>query len=326
MSLPHNDHPAAFGQHPNANISSQIEDTNILLKTLVSLQAESILSDDAKGDGGIEDIITSLLKRLPPIFNMSNIQEIIQARSEPDAYKTVLLQEAERYNHLLTLVRETMENLQKAIKGLVLITPDIENVIRSIMEQRVPSIWLKSYPSSKSLTSWTVDLLHRINQIQSWIDNGAPTFFLLSGFTYPTGFLTAVLQNAARDKGVAIDMLSWEFSIINSSSEIKEPPKEGVYISGLFLEGARWDNKENSLAEAFPMELFSTIPVMNFRPVEGKKKNLRGNYPCPLYIYPVRAGTRDRPSFVITIDLHAGQKTEEHWTKRGVAMLLSTAE
>ena len=32
------DHPEAFGQHPNADISSQLDETNILLSTIVSLQ------------------------------------------------------------------------------------------------------------------------------------------------------------------------------------------------------------------------------------------------------------------------------------------------
>ena len=36
------DHPAAFGQHPNADISSQIEDTRGCLDTLVSLQPKAV--------------------------------------------------------------------------------------------------------------------------------------------------------------------------------------------------------------------------------------------------------------------------------------------
>ena len=37
-TLPQSDHPGAFGQHPNADISSQIEDTADLLNTIIALQ------------------------------------------------------------------------------------------------------------------------------------------------------------------------------------------------------------------------------------------------------------------------------------------------
>ena len=37
-AFPQTDHAAAFGQHPNADISSQIEDTSSLLATIISLQ------------------------------------------------------------------------------------------------------------------------------------------------------------------------------------------------------------------------------------------------------------------------------------------------
>ncbi len=36
--------------------------------------------------------------------------------------------------------------------------------------------------------------LQRIDQLTKWITDTYPKVFWLSGFTYPTGFLTAVLQ------------------------------------------------------------------------------------------------------------------------------------
>lgn len=38
--LPQMDHPEAFGQHPNADITSQIQETGMLLETLLSLQPQ----------------------------------------------------------------------------------------------------------------------------------------------------------------------------------------------------------------------------------------------------------------------------------------------
>lgn len=42
--FPKTDHPAAFGQHVNADITSLIEETNALLGTMVSRDDEIILS------------------------------------------------------------------------------------------------------------------------------------------------------------------------------------------------------------------------------------------------------------------------------------------
>jgi len=53
---------------------------------------------------------------------------------------------------------------------------------------------LKAYPSLKALGPWTRDLLQRLDQLKRWIDKGYPTCYWLAGFTYPTAFLTAVLQ------------------------------------------------------------------------------------------------------------------------------------
>lgn len=59
---------------------------------------------------------------------------------------------------------------------------------------QVPPAWLKAYPSLKALGPWTRDLLLRLDQLRRWIDKGYPTCYWLAGFTYPTAFLTAVLQ------------------------------------------------------------------------------------------------------------------------------------
>ncbi len=153
-----------------------------------------------------------------------------------------------------------------------------------------------------------------------------PRVYWLSGFTYPTGFLTAVLQTTARKSGVPIDTLSFEFSVINlDEREIGAPPKEGVYVKGLFLEGAGWDVENGCLCEPNPMELIVPMPILLFRPVENKKRSAKGTYVCPLYLYPVRTGTRERPSFMIHVDLRSGAADPDHWVMRGTALLLSLA-
>ena len=73
------------------------------------------------------------------------------------------------------------------------------------------------------------------------------------------------------------------------------------------------------------MELIVPMPIIHFKPVENKKKVPKGVYLCPMYLYPVRTGSRERPSFVINVELKSGSNGSEHWVKRGTAVLLSLA-
>lgn len=109
---------------------------------------------------------------------------------------------------------------------------------------------------------------------------------------------------------------------------ITAAPKEGAYVSKMILEGASWDVQHSHLAEPEPMQLFSPIPIVHFKPVAKKKTSEHGvthTYSCPLYLYPIRTGTRERPSFMIWVDLEAGEHDAAFWTKRGTALLLSIA-
>ena len=76
---------------------------------------------------------------------------------------------------------------------------------------------------------------------------------------------------------ISVDSLSWEFVVSTvDDNNIMEPPKDGVYVKGLHLEGAGWDKKNACLVEAKPMQLVSPIPTVHFKPVENKKKSGKG--------------------------------------------------
>lgn len=70
--------------------------------------------------------------------------------------------------------------------------------------------------------------------------------------------MTGTLQNFARKYHTAIDKLSFEFEVLEQSEEsILEGPDDGVFVSGMWLEGARWDNASQELTEARTGEMFS---------------------------------------------------------------------
>ena len=79
----------------------------------------------------------------------------------------------------------------------------------------MPAVWLKTYPSLKMLGPWTRDLFQRLDELNHWVVEDYPKVYWLSGFTYPTSFLTAVLQTTARKNAIPIDTLSFEYTPIN---------------------------------------------------------------------------------------------------------------
>lgn len=185
-------------------------------------------------------------------------------------------------------------------------------------------MFLQAYSSMKPLASWIRDLAQRVDLFQTWATTThAPIIFWLSAFTFPTGFLTAVLQTAARANNIPVDALSWDFQAQTNEDSMLTTPKEGVFVKGFFLQGAGWDRKNACLVEANPMQLVVPMPSIYFKPVENKKKTGKGVYVCPTYYYPNRAGASGRPSFVVAVELKAGEKPSEHWIKRGTGLLLS---
>lgn len=325
-SMPQSDHPLAFGQHANSDMTASIDDANTMIDTLVSLQPRVVKAVDEDAVDPLASQCAELLEQTAEPFNMRTVREKLDTRSDPDPLKTVLYQELDRYNKLLSTIRRTLSTIIKVTQGTASITPELEEVMISLGQLKVPKIWGSTYPSMKPLASWMRDLSARVEFFNGWVVDCLPQCWWLPAMTYPSGFLTAVLQVSARANGVSIDSLSYDVPVLTSAdkSSVTSYPKDGVYVYGLYVEGATWNFPGGFLEESRPMELISTMPILHFKPVEGKRKQLKGFYTCPLYMYPVRSGSRERPSYVVSVDLRGGKFSADFWTKRGVAMLLST--
>lgn len=98
--------------------------------------------------------------------------------------------------------------------------------------------------SIKSIYPWVLEVNNRANFFQSWVDSGIPKLFWMNAFFIPHSFLTAILQNHSRKYLIAAEKLTFNVTVMQgiSQAEIEEGPEDGVFVHGLYMEGARWDS------------------------------------------------------------------------------------
>lgn len=105
------DPPVAFGQHNNAEITSQIMDSNDLLKSILSLQP-AIASGGAGNNSAILELINKLVEGLPECISISELKKRINKLNKADKespLNVVLVQEIQRYNILLSRIGNSLE-------------------------------------------------------------------------------------------------------------------------------------------------------------------------------------------------------------------------
>jgi dynein heavy chain len=109
-TLPFNEGPEVFGLHDNANISSAISETNLLLETALSLQPRS---DGGSGKGWGEilaELSQDISNRIPAVFDIEKALILFPVKYE-ESMNTVLTQVIERFSLAYSLTHSLAYSL-----------------------------------------------------------------------------------------------------------------------------------------------------------------------------------------------------------------------
>jgi len=340
--LPLNADPEVFGMHDNASITCAITEADASFAIILQLQPRVAAGAGMSREDQIIEFARMMAVQLPSLYDIDGIG-LLYPTDYHESMNTVLVQEAQRYNRLLGVMHTSLYALQRALKGLVVLSAELEAMGNAVFDQRVPSTWTSAaYPSLKPLSPWFKDLIQRLDFVTTWVELGIPAAFWISGFFFPQGFLTAILQNYARKYSFPIDTVSFSFVFKDEGPEdLTTKAEDGCYIHGLFLEGARWDKNQRSLIDPKPKELFSSLPVLHMLPEQHRPTPTGGIYRCPVYKILTRTGTLSTTghstNFVTWIEIPSNRMTifrsslvsetnaqvkfcdQDYWIKAGVA-------
>lgn len=92
--------------------------------------------------------------------------------------------------------------------------------------------------------------------------------------------------------------------------------QEGVYIYGLYLDGAGWDRRNIRLTESIAKVLVTMLPVIYIFAINSTAPKDPKLYICPVYKKPQRTDL----TFITSLCLKTIQPPD-HWILRGAALL-----
>ncbi|KAG4073254.1 hypothetical protein HA402_008600 [Bradysia odoriphaga] len=313
------DEPQVYGLHPNGDIAYQTSTTNIVLDTILSIEPkDSSGSDGESRESLVARLAKDMLEKLPPTYDPFEMRERLREMGPFNPMVIFLRQELDRMRVVLKFTRTTLSELLLAIEGTIIMNEELQNAFDSIFDAKVPRSWVRKSWESSTLGFWFTELIDRNKQFSLWLFKARPKSFCMSGFFNPQGFLTAVRQETTRaNADWALDEVTLQNEVTKMfENECKIPPKTGVYVHGLYLDGGSWDLKKGVLTEAVNKVLYKMIPVINIFAVNATVPLAPTMYECPVY----KIVKRTNLNFITSLRLKS-DKPSTLWIQRGVALL-----
>jgi len=316
--------PLFFGMHPNAEINFRTVQCEKLFDFLMMLAG----SGD-EGEGGDEgaspmaiaesmaaEILEEVQEKKFPIDDVSRAM----TDEEKGPYQFVFIQECDYMNGLVHEMVLGLSELMLGFKGELTMSEKMESLATSLFTEKLPMWWVKlGFASTRPLRSWRYNLQDRCVQLDDWIAEplSIPKVTDISKLFNAASFLTAIKQICCQTQGLELDKLQVFTDVTKREpKQVDSHAKEGSFVQGLFLEGARWDSTQGSMEDSKPKEMAVLMPVIICKAGPQSEKLDKAIYICPTYAVDTRT-----PYFVFPAQLRT-KYIADKWVLAGVAMIL----
>jgi len=318
--------PLFFGMHPNAEIDFRTKMCDNIFEMLQMIQPKKTTQGSSDHEeqspmAHAEEMCSEILDEVREV--RYNVEEVsVQLNEEEKGpYQFVMMQECDCMNTLVQEMVRGLNELQLGFKGELTMSEHMEHLAEALANETLPVWWVKlGFPSTRPLRSWLVNLKDRCAQLDDWFAEPIhiPKVIDVSKLFNPQSFLTAIKQVCCQNMKLELDRLQ-VFTEVTKRLDPKmvdSLAREGAYVTGMYLEGARWDANANCLEDSRPKEMFTRLPVINCKAGIQQEKEDKNVYMCPTYCVPTR-----RPHFVFVAQLRTRQPAAK-WVLAGVAIIL----
>lgn len=139
---------------------------------------------------GVKTICKDILKKIP------SKMELATTKFGDRTFENAFQHEMQRYQCLLQLITESLNNILRTVQGLAIGDKDFDRTFWELAANKVPSIWEKqNYLTDQTLAAFIDDHKKRIPYFQKWAKSGTPNVIWFSALYYPQAIIATIKLN-----------------------------------------------------------------------------------------------------------------------------------
>jgi dynein heavy chain len=214
------DLPTAFFMNPLSDFNCRLIEVEGLMETMLNVQPK-----DSGGGGGAsrESVVDAIVVQFKNkydsiIIELKVAEEKLQRKTgmfadeksgrEGMTYPLNVFYkfEIERFESIVGIMKRTLDDIRAAIKGEIIMTPDLNEAVGAIYNNKIPHTWLFNPAGeeiswmSASIASWYKQYEERFNELESFVKVGHTTEsrYKMACMFNPQGFVNSVKQEIVR--------------------------------------------------------------------------------------------------------------------------------